>query len=380
MASSLLRRLSYMNKPTNDTPAPVSGVKLFEKSFPPEEGLFHLNQTALLRMGLTGGLFDIQKTVFIDTETTGLSGGAGTVAFLIGYGFVQNDRFIVRQLLMPDYSAETEMLLTLKNDLERFETAVHFNGRRFDLPLISQRCVMKRMEDAVAHLEQLDLMYPSRSVWKLRLGCCKLSYLESTILGMPERDDIPGSEIPQRYFDSVRMHDTELLNDVINHNRQDIVTLGVLLCKLNQLFCLPESADETMDLYSLGRTFERQGEYRCAKGLYLKASRPRPLRTAKDLRDEKYFGEANMRLFLLYRRSKEYEKCEQTLLNMIKRRQMGQLPYLELCKLYEHRLKRYNSALELCEKLLETASEEEAKQIYLRKQRIQNKINKSGRT
>ncbi|MBR4235751.1 MAG: ribonuclease H-like domain-containing protein [Clostridia bacterium] len=378
MGSSLLRKLNLMNA---GAPAPqpkrAAHVMIREHSCAAEPHLFALNQNALLRMGLTGGRFDINKAVFIDTETTGLSGGAGTVAFLVGYGYTDKDRFTVKQLLMPDYSAEPEMLEYLSRELSRFETAVHFNGRRFDMPLLRERCIMKRLPDMTEGMEEIDLLYPARAVWKLRLGSCRLSYLESAVLGLPERDDIPGGEIPARYFESVRRGDVSLLEDVIQHNRQDIVTLTLLLCALEKLYTRPEDAQELIDTYSLGRAFERQGELRTAKGLYLKASRPRPVRSARDFRNELYAGEANRRLFLLYRRAKEYEKCEQTLLYMIKRAQAGLWPYLELCKLYEHRLKSYERALEQCDYLISRAPAQDRAELNRRRQRIQGKLLKT---
>ena len=378
MASKLLKKLSLMNSGA-PKPAPVSaGVKIYEWFCPADERLYLLSLDALALMGYTGGEFNIEKAVFIDTETTGLSGGAGTVAFLIGIGWVKNGRFCVKQYLMPDYGAEVEMLQALYEDMQPFDTVVHFNGRRFDMPLLQARCVLKRLPDVGEGKAQLDLLYPARSVWKLRLGCCRLSYLESAVLGMPERDDIPGSEIPGRYFESEKTGDIKLLEDVIKHNRQDIVTMGTLLCTLEALYARPDEAEEQLDLFSLGKAFERQGEYRVARGLYLKASRPRPVHSAKDLRAEKYAGEANLRLYLLQRRRADYAACEMTLGNMIKRRQMGDVPKLELCKLLEHRLHRYGQALSIADELLASAGPEDMEELKKRRDRISAKLIRYG--
>ena len=380
MASNLLRKLNFITPGASvAAPSAASKVKEFVQSYPLEDGIRRLNQSALIDMGLTGGTFDINRAVFIDTETTGLSGGAGTVAFLIGYGYADGESFVVKQLLMPDYSCEAEMLITLSKELARFDTFVHFNGTRFDIPLINERCTMKRLNRFAEGFNQLDLLYPSRRVWKLRLGSCRLSYLESAVLGMEERDDIPGSEIPGRYFESVKTGNLSLLDDVIAHNRQDIVTLATLLVKLNSIYAKPEDTEETLDLYSLGKAFEQLGQKRVAKGLYLKASRPRAVLTARELRNEKYAGEANYRLFLLLRRNGEYEKCEQTLLNMIKRRQKGYLPILEICKLYEHRIKNYPLALKYC-KMLYSSDFEDKQALNNREKRIISKINKTEAT
>ncbi|MBQ4452873.1 MAG: ribonuclease H-like domain-containing protein [Clostridia bacterium] len=378
MSSRLLKKLSLLNSDA-PKPAPASaGVKIYEWFCPADERLYRLNRDALMLMGYTGGAFDIERAAFIDTETTGLSGGAGTVAFLVGMGRVKDGRFYVKQYLMPDYGAEAEMLEALSEDMRFSDAVVHFNGRRFDMPLLRDRCVMKRLPDLGEGKAQLDLLYPARSVWKLRLGSCRLSFLESAVLGMPERDDIPGSEIPGRYFESVRTGNVSLLEDVVRHNRQDIVTLGTLLCELEALYTRPEEAEEQLDLFSLGRTFERQGEYRVARGLYLKASRPRPVRTVQDLRAEKYAGEANLRLYLLQRRRADYEACLGTLQNMIKRGQMGDVPKLELCKLMEHRLHRYSDALRIADGLLASALPEDREALTKRRDRIMAKLIKYG--
>ena len=379
MSSSLLKKLSLMER-TATVPQTKSkaAVKLFEKTFPMPDGLQHLDDSALELMGYEGKAFRLDRTLFIDTETTGLSGGAGTVAFLIGVGKTTGDRFVVKQYLMPDYSCETDMLLALRQDFDSCDTVVHFNGKRFDIPLLRDRLVIKRIDDYTDGIYQLDLLYPSRTVWKLRLGTCRLGYIETKILGLPERDDIPGGEIPQRYFESIKAQDTELLNDVIEHNRQDIYTLAFLLAKLNDCYTSPEKLDEQLDLFSMGRCLERHGEVRAAEKLYLKASLPRPIKSISDIRNEKYRGEANLKLYILARRRGEYDACELILKNMIKRRQLGTVPVFELCKLYEHRLKRYDDALIQCEKLLETADIEEISDLTKRRMRIKSKIERKG--
>lgn len=379
MASGLMRKLSFLGSERPDASRPqASEVKLYEWSCPIEEGIYDLRLDALSMMGFNGQRFDIRRAVFLDTETTGLSGGAGTVAFLVGTGYVEGDRFIVRQYLMSDYSAEAEMLQALKTDMSRFETVIHFNGRRFDMPLIAERCVMKRIENFTRDLWQLDLLYPARSVWKLRIGSCRLTHIESAILGMAKRDDIPGSEIPAKYFESVRTGNIGLLHDVIEHNRQDIVTLMTLLKTLEKTYSVPERTTDQTDLFSLGRVFERQGEYRVARHLYLKASAPRTVTSVRDLTASKYAGEANLRLYYIERKNGDYEKCEETLTNMIKRSQHADFARLELSKLYEHHLHRYDEALRQCRLLLDKAKEAELPALNRRLNRIQAKLLRHG--
>ena len=376
MPSDLLRRLGQMSaaSPVQKKPE-IKNPKLYEKAYPADEELFHLHKDALLRMGFTGDTFDVKRALFIDTETTGLSGGAGTVAFLVGCGYIEGDRFIVRQYLMPDYSAEPAMLSALGELFSRYDILVHYNGRRFDVPLLKDRFVMKRMDEDLDSMEQLDLLYPARKAWKLRLGCCRLSYIESAILGMPERDDIPGSEIPARYFESVKTGDIGLLTDVIEHNRQDIVTMTTLLVKLDSIYHDPEKVTEQLDEYSLGRAFERQGEIKLAHTMYALASVPRPIRHVSDLRGEKYAGEANLRLYRILRRNGDYESCIKTLDSMIRRKQLGIVPYIEKCKLFEHKLKRLEDAYEITGWLLTMPlTESETADVTKRRNRLKNKL------
>ena len=373
MGSRLLNSLNRLTSTASPKPAkPIARVMLREHTEKANPALYRLSRDAVLRLGLTGGELDIERCAFIDTETTGLSGGAGTVAFLVGVGFVKDGLLTVRQFIMPDYSAEEDLLAALAETLAPFDTVVHFNGKRFDMPLLKTRFIMKRLEYKWRDLEELDLLYPARRVWKLRLGCCKLSYLEEMIFNAPRGHDIPGSEIPQRYFDSVKTGDKSLLDDVIEHNRQDIVTLTALLVKLNALYSKPESAGEQLDIFSLGKAFENLGEKQTARRLYTLAGAPRAINTVSDLRGNKYAGEANYRLYRLMLRSGEYDKCEQLLNTMLRRQQMGDLPRIELSKLYEHRLKRMRDALDI----IEPVPEDE--ELTKRKKRLKTKLIKNG--
>ena len=98
---------------------------------------------------------------------------------------------------------------------------------------------MCRMRHRWREMENLDLLQPSRRIWKLRLGSCRLSRLEELVLGMPRTDDLPGSEVPQRYFEYLKSGELSLLDDIIRHNRQDIATLATLLVKLCQIYDAP---------------------------------------------------------------------------------------------------------------------------------------------
>ncbi len=215
-----------------------------------------------------------EDVLFFDTETTGLSGGAGTVAFQLGMGYFTSAGFVVEQLLMRDYPYEAEMLSTLAARMKRFKVLCTFNGRTFDVPLIKSRFIMNRMSDEMIPPVHADVLYPARRLWKLRLKQCTLSNLENKLLGVERDDDLPGAEVPQTYFNYLKNGDFAPLEKVLEHNRQDIVSLAQLFYFLCEQVDKPEEIENGQDLLSLARAMEKRGDtaravkcYRlCAKG------------------------------------------------------------------------------------------------------------------
>jgi uncharacterized protein YprB with RNaseH-like and TPR domain len=207
--------------------------------------------------------FDLKQAVFLDTETTGLAGGAGTAAFLIGVGYVAGSRFIVRQYFMRDYHEEASLLEALADELKDFRYLVTFNGKMFDVPLLDARFRLNRSRFPLANAPHLDLLHPARRLWKLRLESCRLQSLEVALLGLRRVGDIPGEQIPGIYFDWVRRRDARALARVFDHNRQDILSLaalGVLACQ----WVDEGQAEDPRDVFSLARVLERARLYdRC---------------------------------------------------------------------------------------------------------------------
>lgn len=205
--------------------------------------------------------FDLSDAVFLDTETTGLAGGTGTAAFLIGLGFVEGERFRVRQYFMRDYHEEPALLVALAEELRRFRRVVTFNGKLFDLPLLETRYRMCRSRFPLSAAPHFDLLHPARRLWKARLESCRLQSLEQALLGLRRVGDVSGDVIPGLYFDFVRRRDARALVRVFEHNRLDIVSLfalSVLACHWVQ----EDLAEHGLDCLSLGRLLERgqQGE------------------------------------------------------------------------------------------------------------------------
>ena len=171
---------------------------------------------------------DARGLLFLDTETTGLAGGTGTYAFLVGAGWLEGERLVLAQYFLRDFDDEPALLAALAPLFERASGVVTFNGAGFDLPLLETRFVLahRRWPE---HLPHLDLLRPSRRVWTARFADCRLLTLEREVLGLERGDDVPGALIPSLYFDFLRTRRAAPLARVFEHNRQDVLSLVALL-------------------------------------------------------------------------------------------------------------------------------------------------------
>lgn len=375
MASGLRAKLNAMKSAAPAAPQRRGGGLICHvHRQPADPALFDLPAAGLRRMGWCGPRFDVRRCLFLDTETTGLSRGAGTVAFLVGVGFVEGGELVIEQYMLREYSDEPELIDRLADRMAGFDAVCTFNGRNFDMPLLESRFIMCRMRERWRELEQLDLLYPARRAWKLRLGSCRLSRLEAEILGMPREDDLPGSEVPARFFEYMKTGEEGLLEDIVRHNRQDIATLATLLVRLCEINARPEALTDQRDLFSMGLSLERQGELKSARELYRVSSRPRPAGTLAALTGERIAGMANWRLYLLCRRSADWEAARDTLSQMLRRGQMPGRACVELSKLFEHRLKDMRAALRYAEESERYPDGEPPELLEKRMERIRRKI------
>ena len=201
------------------------------------------------------------RLIFLDTETTGLAGGTGTCAFLIGIGNVEGMKFVVRQFFLRDYPEEKAMLEALAEPLAASDGIVTFNGKTFDVPLLETRYALARMKSPLGRLVHFDALHPARRLWKLRLESCRLTDLEEAILGIRREGDVAGSEIPSIYFNYLRTGDGRGLQPVFYHNALDIVSLAALTVELAR--ALGEGGAEALgsplDLFSLSRILGTAG-------------------------------------------------------------------------------------------------------------------------
>jgi tetratricopeptide (TPR) repeat protein len=200
--------------------------------------------------------------LYLDTETTGLAGGTGTCAFMIGIGRAEGSGFRVRQFFLRELTEEKAALAALTEALASCEAVVTFNGKTFDLPLLETRYRLARMRSPFGGFMHLDLLHPARRMWKLRLESCELKRLEREVLAVERHGDVDGADIPRLYFDYLRRGDARGLEAVFFHNALDIVTLAALAAALAET--VRQGAENGLadgrDLFSLSRIFHRAGE------------------------------------------------------------------------------------------------------------------------
>ncbi|HLZ20172.1 MAG TPA: ribonuclease H-like domain-containing protein [Smithellaceae bacterium] len=189
--------------------------------------------------------FTSEDALFLDTETTGLSGGTGTMAFLIGLGWFEDGAFHVHQILARDFGEEKAALVYLQEIAARKKFLVTFNGKAFDVNLLTTRFILNRLPAELAALPHLDLLHPSRRILGHRLENCRLVTLEEQILGVKREGDIPGWEIPQRYFDWLKRRNPNMLIDIFEHNRMDVISMATLTAHLVEILTAQAMAQYT---------------------------------------------------------------------------------------------------------------------------------------
>ena len=258
--------------------------------------------------------------VFFDLETTGLSGGAGSYAFLVGFGrFDEGGGFVTRQYLLVRFSDERPLLETVAGELCRAGALVTFNGKSFDQPVLETRSLYHRLEWTGAGVPHLDMLHAARRFWR-REGDesrrdirdapgCSLMALERQILGTTRQGDVPSFEIPSRYFHFVRTGDARPLKGVFEHNRLDLLSLGALTTRMLQLVRGgPACARDAREAFGLGRTYARAGLDRRAEDAYgrtIELCAPATIGTGSSA----VYIEALRALALASRRSRSYHEA-----------------------------------------------------------------------
>ena len=299
-------------------------------------------------LGRDTALYDIDlgHGIYLDTETTGLAGGAGTVPFLVGMGTWTDDGFRVEQMFMRDFHEEKAVLYEVCRRIEEAEAIVSYNGKAYDVNLLISRFTLARFDPDVFMKPHLDLLFTIRRLWRQRIGDCSLSSVEKHILHYVRECDIPGALIPSVYFDYLRTRDGTMMRSVFEHNRSDIVTLVALAALTSSIYADPLSMlHHPMDYYSLGRAMEGLQQYNRAALCYesaLKQAVEKPVR-----------GDLLHRLGYCFKRLGHWERAVDTW-HEILRSEPGDLrAYEELAKYHEHRSRRIDTAIEMVSKALQ---------------------------
>jgi uncharacterized protein len=212
---------------------------------------------------------DSSRWLFLDTETTGLAGGTGTYAFLVGIAWWDAGGLEVEQFFMRDHSEEHSVLLALRERMAERPILVTFNGKSFDWPLLETRFRMTRAIAPRAPLAHLDLLHPSRQLWRLRLGTARLAELEKHVLGWERGGDVASELIPQIYFDFLRGGPPEPLVPIFRHNQMDLCGLAAIAARVFSVLAAPEAAEcDAHELFGVSRIFARRGKFERARELF----------------------------------------------------------------------------------------------------------------
>jgi len=299
-----------------------------EATYPPDylhgdlplSSFLHLIPDAVAQIARDGALssVDLRRVCFLDTETTGLSGGTGTIPFVVGLGSFAEEGFHVRQYFLRDPGDEPAMIEALTEYLPEFEALASFNGRAFDVPILENRFILARVPPPTTGVPHLDLLHPARRLWHYHLPSCALGMIEREVLGvLREQDDVPGGVIPYLYRDYLRTGDGREMKRVLYHNAVDVLSLVTLAARICRIFANPwaEAEEERRErdkrneglsdaeFYGLGRWYaaerrlaEAERAYRAALRQSSKKPgsaektwfRPHPDLQAKALRDLAY--------------------------------------------------------------------------------------------
>jgi len=274
------------------------------------------------------------ELVFYDTETTGLSGGAGSVIFLFGAAWCEGPDLVVEQLFLSDFPGEPDFLAAVAGLLKPYRAFVSYNGKTFDSHLLQTRFLMNRIDWEPG--PQVDLLHPARRLWRAVTGDCSLKTIEARILGFDRGMDVAGEDIPLIWLEYLRTGRLGTLPVVFDHNVMDITSLARMYALIGRLL----SGD-----VSAARVDER------ALGRWLLARSPSV--GARVLEDAFRRGnaEAGIVLSLHLRRRREWEKAVAVWESMASDSR-STFAAVELAKHLEHRVRRPDQALEIVDLLL----------------------------
>jgi uncharacterized protein len=279
-----------------------------------------------------------QKIAYLDIETTGLMGGTGTYAFLVGVGRFDGGDFHMAQFFMRDPSEEPSHLLALEEFLSPCDLLVTYNGKSFDAPVLNTRYLAQGWKTPLAELVHLDLLPLARKFWRERLPSRTLGNIETYILGARRtHEDVPGWMIPQIYFDYLRSGDASPLQSVFYHNEMDVLAMAALLNHISKMLEEPPAGagPEILDRVGMGRFFEDLGRIEDAVRAYQDC-------LAGGLPEELYW-DIVQRLSFIKKRQGDFQAALSLWEQAAEHDQL--YAHVELAKYYEHRQQEYQKAL-----------------------------------
>ena len=324
------------------------------------------------------------RLLFLDLETTGLAGGAGTYAFLVGCGWFEGAAFRVRQFFLSSYAAERGLLDDVAETMGAAGALVTYNGKTFDLPLIDTRFLFHRMQASFNNLPHLDMLHPARRLWRSqspvdspveageRRATCGLTLVEQAVLGHVRKGDVPGFEIPSRYFHYVRTGDARPLDVVLEHNRLDLLALAMLTARAARLLEEGAAGARTArEALGLGRLYERGGMPAEARACFVRA--------AELDADPPTRAEALRAYGVLCRRERRYADAADTWRRMLVLRgcppRLAQEATDALAVHHEHRLRDLHAARQFAMQALQfTISPARVEAVRHRLTRIDRKL------
>jgi uncharacterized protein len=224
----------------------------------------------------------VGDVLFVDLETTGLAGGAGTYAFLVGVAWFEPGHFRVRQYFMLGHALERGLLAAVRSRFDSGAALVTYNGKSFDLPVLETRFLYNRQAAPFGGTPHVDMLHAARRLWRgaqpvvrapgIQSDSCTLASLERALFGVQRHGDVPGFEIPGRYFAFLRSRDARPLEPVLEHNRLDLVSLAAITARAFSLLGEDGAPGEhPRECYGLGRLFERAGLFTRAEACYMRA-------------------------------------------------------------------------------------------------------------
>jgi uncharacterized protein len=289
---------------------------------------------------------DPEQWLFLDTETTGLAGGSGTYAFLVGVAWWEGGGLEIEQFFLREYSEERSLLFALRERIAEHPVLVTFNGKSFDWPLLETRYRMSRKVSVPTPRAHLDFLHPARNLWRLRLGSVRLSELERHVLSWDRGADLLSGQIPHIYFDYLRGGPPERLVPVLNHNQMDLRGLAALSSRILSLLGDAENlGQDGLELFGVSRICEKRGEHRRARNLYAKSIASfLPTETDRT---------ARCLLAKLAKREGDFELACELWKNALGNSRHGYEAYEQLAIYYEHTARHPEQARQLVQQALD---------------------------